>query len=186
MFGPNVVIAAHWQAAGNPTTILTSIVTGGTTRSHDMIGTATTDTFQLARPGAGVTLTGNFCVQSRRTGWVSSPTVCGGWTYTEMQVLPPPILDSIVTDTTLTALNLLPDTISVVVGQQVEFCPVLHFVGGAVTLRAADQTAGCIFYLQGSLAASAAQQARAEQVCLTWTVGGGSFSVRHPCDVVGG
>jgi len=182
--GPNVIIRGYWKATGNPGNIITQLVTGGTTRQHDLPGSATSDTFQIARPAAGTTITGNFCVQSRRVGWTSSTNVCSPWSYAEVGTLPPPVIDSVRADTLVVSLSLFPDTSRVLVGASIEFCPVWGFGDGAVALRAVDQTPGCLTYIAGKPQASALQQAMINGRCLSWKVTSGTFDPRHPCDQV--
>jgi hypothetical protein len=184
--GPNVIIRGWWRATGNPESIRTTLAFGGS-RTHDLPGTAVTDTFQVARPAAGATIGGEFCVQSHRANWQPSPLACSSWSYTETGVMPPPAIDSVRADTlalTVTAIDLKPDHTTVAVGGTIEFCPVIHFGDGAAALRQADQTQSCLVYLQGLPVPTAAQQVRAEAVCLSWTVGSGTFDTRHACDQV--
>lgn len=168
--GPNVVIRGWWRSTGNPDSAITTLQSAGfTSQRHQLPGTATQDSFTVLRPAAGVTLTGAFCVQTTKRGWVIPAPVCRAWAYTEPSVLPPPVVDSVKTDTLLVALRIVPLDRPIALQAPVDtvFCAVVEFANGSKGYRG-PRAPSCSAVADVAIPISADGQAWVDRQCFSF------------------
>lgn len=187
-------IVVTFQLPGNPDSSLTRATNAGVGQAHRLPGSAVRDSFVVPVPAFGSTMSGSVCVQSKRRGLLSAET-CAPWSFTMTDSPPPPpVIDSVVTDTldlVIARLDVKPDALRLQAGQTQQMCGFVIFADGQVAERAVEQgNAVCDgFYTGGWPAAqrqpSAAQQAKADALCVHWTVTGGTVSL-EPCDPLRG
>ncbi len=135
----------------------------------------------------GQSSSGQVCAQSvRRT--LTSSSRCANWSVIFADAPPPPP-DSVTVDPSLTiiGLRLMPDTVTLVMGNTAIFCPFFQFADGKVAKRSVENDCTAIYqstYNAVQRGVSSAQQARADSQCVVWTVTGGSFTKQVACDQV--
>lgn len=85
-------------------------------------------------------------------------------------------------DTTITALDVKPDVVTLQPGQALQFCAFIRFANGATAVRSQDRPA-CDSQYAALLpkAPSSAQQAKADAFCVTWRATGGTITASG-CD----
>ncbi|MDH5315294.1 MAG: hypothetical protein OEW44_02335 [Gemmatimonadota bacterium] len=192
MQGALVKVRGYFRSGGNPDSNITTLTATGTAlQRHGLPGSATRDSFTVARPAPGATMAGQFCVQSTKRAWNPAPPVCAGWSYLEPAVLPPPVVDSVRADTLIVGLAVRPTTATLLPGQQQQMCGFVIFGDGQVVQRSVEQgNAVCDGFYRGGWALTqrqptAAQQAKADRTCLHWVATGGTVTL-EPCDPMRG
>lgn len=147
-------------------------------------GTVTTTslkTWLAAIPWDSATFT--FTVSSRNSVGVSA-AVSTSWTVRRKPGPPGPI--TVDSSLTITSLRVLPDSVTVAVGEVVQFCALVQFANGVYALRANDADAPeCVTAYQQTIpaalrAVTVGQQAVADSLCVLWEATGGTIE-QEPC-----
>ncbi len=138
--------------------------------------------FMWVSPAPGDSVSGTITAQlfrRRMQGGLASRQ----WQYRRSDVAPPtPVID---TSLTIAALRLEPNAITLEPGTSRQLCPLFYFGDGRVVLRSTDVSACGSIYTSATTASeravTAAQQAIADAVCLSWQAAGGTVEVAG-CD----
>jgi hypothetical protein len=156
-------IRLSWTAAGTPDSILTRATNAGSLSGHRLPGTAVRDSFVVPVPVLGSTTSGTACVQSKRRGLLSTE-VCAPWTFANVDVAPPPpVIDSVRTDTTVAAFVVKPEVVNLLAGQSQQFCGFVQFGDGQVVPFPNQRTiTTCGGYYTGSWPAAQRQPSAAQ------------------------
>lgn len=141
-------------------------------------------TWQAAPIGGSITT--QACARVKRRQSYSTSACSATRAYVTPDVPPPPP----VVDTT--ALQVLgvevhPDTLKLHVGEARQLCAFAAFADGRFAVRAVERPQCDSMYVRvipPALRASAAQQARADSVCVSWSATGGTMPV-EPCNTPG-
>jgi len=168
-------VKLFYQLPGAPDSALTRAVTGiSAAQAHRLPASILSDSFLFVEPATlGAVVNGQVCVQSKRRGQLSGE-VCRSWTYTVLdRPPPPPVIDSVKTDTALVIASghLYPESKSVTGIAAWTMCMLYQMKDGHAGYRG-PRDPECSLYQAGlGPAVTVAQQAVLDaEACTTWAV----------------
>jgi hypothetical protein len=163
------------SVTGQPDSILTRATNAGALGvqiSHRLPGTATRDSFTVAMPAIGATMTGTACAQTKRRSLLSLTEACKTWSYTNVDAPPPPpVIDTVYTDTTRVISRgfLFPESKSAIGLSSWTMCMIYQMGDGHAGYRG-PRDPECDLYRTGlGAAVTVAQQAVLDSAaCTSW------------------